>query len=351
MNKKQQEKYNELFYYNCIEAIKNASNLDELKTIQHEIRIDKNTYVDLKKQLLIFVNAKININFSNKIKISEAKIFKPLFNTIKDEDITRLKEKMNTIKSNKLLFEFEGLINLLTDNNLIYNPLYKREDIIKYLLKFKSLNYFKVSYININDLNSKYSFLSVKKDKIKFYSKIQLINNCIVFNTLEYDNITVKVLYTSKTDLNKFIRRNNKNNKVLTDSKFNIHAIDYKSINKLSNKDKIIFYSYLKDNLLDKKTRRVLKDIKNSSYIAIDKKEEQEELKTLLTNILNTYLFNNECQASFEQLERYFYLDLMNYQESREIYNKIEDIKKQEDIFYNNSLEDIEINIEDYYYL
>lgn len=343
MNRLQKDTFNSNIYKNAIEMMKaNINDESTLKSIKKDIVMlnkNNNVYKDVIKQLLIFINAILEVNFNKGIVISNPTIFKPIKNNLDVEKIEILRKKLNTIKSNKLLFNFEGLLNLLEDKNLIYNEIYKRNDIIDYLITFKSLNYFKIGYININDLNSKYSFLSVKKDKIKFYSKIQLINNCIVFNTLEHDNITIKVLYTNKKHLDVFYRKNNTNKKVLQDKKFNISSIDYKNINKLDKQDKIKYYAYLKNNMLDKKNRRLLKDIKKSSYTSHDEID--------ILNVRNSIL--NKIEDLKEDLE-----DLNNFKSNIDIVNTILDLEdlnqdlldldKKEDLFKSN-IEDEKRNI------
>ena len=329
------EKQQLIIYNKCVEHLKHLARLEDLeglKDLKRYLTTNNNLFVDVKKQLLIFVNACISVlEDNNKIVISEPSIFKPINNTLDIEKINYIKSRLKTIKSNKLLFHFKGLINLLEDKNLIYNEIYKRNDIIDYLSKFKSLNFFNIGYINISDLDNKYSFLSVKKDKIKFYSKIQLINNCIIFNTLEHDNISIKVLYTNKKDLKVFYRKNNNNKKILTDNKYNISSIDYKNINKLSNKDKIAYYTYLKNNMLDKKNRRLLKEIHKSSYISHD----EIDILFIRNNLLN------KIEDLKEDLK-----DLNNFKSNNDIVNTILDLEdlnndlidldKKEDLFKSN---------------
>lgn len=335
MNKKQQEIFNTNIYNNAISMLKkNMNNKEQLKNIKKDIIMlnkNNNVYKDVIKQLLVFVNAVLEVNFNKGIKITNPTIFKPINNNLDVEKIDYIKSRLKTIKSNKLLHHFKGLLNLLEDKNLIYNEIYKRNNIIDYLMNFKSLNYFKIGYININDLNSEYSFLSVKKDKIKFYSKIQLINNCIVFNTLEHDNITIKVLYTNKKDLKVFYKQDNSNKRILTDNKFNISSIDYNNINRLDKKDKIAYYTYLKNNMLNKKNRRLLKDINKSSYISHD----EIDILYLRNNILN------KIEDLKEDLK-----DLKNFKSNNDIVNTILDLEdlnndlidldKKEDLFKSN---------------
>ena len=306
------EKQQLIIYNKCVEHLKYLARLEDLeglKDLKRYLTTNNNLFVDVKKQLLIFVNACISVlEDNNKIVISEPSIFKPINNTLDIEKINYIKSRLKTIKSNKLLFHFKGLINLLEDKNLIYNEIYKRNDII-----------------------DKYSFLSVKKDKIKFYSKIQLINNCIIFNTLEHDNISIKVLYTNKKDLKVFYRKNNNNKKILTDNKYNISSIDYKNINKLSNKDKIEYYTYLKNNMLDKKNRRLLKEIHKSSYISHD----EIDILFIRNNLLN------KIEDLKEDLK-----DLNNFKSNNDIVNTILDLEdlnndlidldKKEDLFKSN---------------
>lgn len=335
MNKKQQEIFNSNIYKNAIAIMReNIDNENKLLSIKKDIIMlnkNDNVYKDIIKQLLTFVNAILKVNFNKSVKIVNPIVFKPINNTLDLEKIENIKTKLNTIKSNKLLYHFKGLINLLEDKNLIYNPLYKRNDIINYLDNFKSLDYFKIGYININDLDNKYSFLSVKKDKIKFFSKIQLINNCIVFNTLEHDNISVKVLYTNKKDLKVFYRKNSNSNKILTDNKFNISSIDYNNINKLDKEDKIAYYTYLKNNMLNKQNRNLLKDINKSSYTSYD--------ETDILNVRNSIL--NKIEDLKEDLK-----DLDNFKSNIDIINTILDLEdlnqdlidldKKEDLFKSN---------------
>ena len=343
MNRKQQEIFNSNIYQNAIDMMKNnIEDEKKLLSIKKDIIMlnkNNNVYKDIIKQLLVFINAILEVNFNKGIKISNPIIFKPINNTLDLEKIENIKNKLNTIKSNKLLYHFKGLINLLEDKNLIYNSIYKRNDIINYLDNFKSLDYFKIGYININDLDKKYAFLSVKKDKIKFYSKIQLINNCIVFNTLEHDNISIKVLYINKKDLKVFYRKNNNNNKILTDNKFNISVNDYKNINKLNKEDKIAYYTYLKNNMLNKKNRNLLKDIKKSSYTSYD----ETDILYVRNNILSKI---EDLKEDLNNLDNFkSNIDIVNViLDLEDLNNDLLDLDKKEDLFKSN-IEDEKRNL------
>lgn len=123
-------------------------------------------------------------------------------------DRTYLDKLLNDLNKKALkhgLFKnsrFEGLFNLLNDENLLYNNVGLRILILRLLLDIdiKKLNVFTLSN---NRLNDKYKHLVYKNDKVKFYSKIYLIEDNIILSTLEHDNI-INTAYTLHDNINIF---------------------------------------------------------------------------------------------------------------------------------------------------
>lgn len=111
---------------------------------------------------------------------------------------------------NKKLFEdvkldnnrLIGLKNLLNDNNLVYNNIGTRINILSYLIDNKNdirnLNIFQVDNTRLNDT---YKHLVFKNDKKLNYTKLYFINNDIVLSTLKNDSI-VNVIYTFNDNIN-----------------------------------------------------------------------------------------------------------------------------------------------------
>lgn len=171
------------------------NDMDLLKLFDYEVI--KNEY-HLIRDIIELITEYFNINkYSDIINIIRVN------NGLKydDEYLKTLTKKLKD--SNNDLFKnnrFEGLFNLLNDNNLIYNNVGLRILIIKYLLDIdiKKLNVFILSNSQLND---EYKHLVYKNDKIKFYSKLYFIKGDIILSTLEHDNI-INTIYTLNDNIN-----------------------------------------------------------------------------------------------------------------------------------------------------
>lgn len=183
--------------------------------------------------------------------------------------LNEIEDKINKLDNPKLKFEFQGLFNLLSDEcNLIYNPLNERKKIIKDLNKFKSLRFFKVSYLSRYDLKKEYKHLTYKNGSKIGHSQIYFIKNGLyVLKTLKKDDLNLKVFYIGnryKTLLN----TSKTHKKVLKEDKFNLSCVNaYKTLNK---KDNMKYYSYCNSIGLDKKNRNLLRSIRKSKKISYE---------------------------------------------------------------------------------
>lgn len=205
------------------------------------------------------------------------------------KDLNSIEDKINKLDNFKLKYEFKGLFNLLNDDkNLIYNPLYIRKQVIKDLNKFKSLKFFKVSYLSRFDLKKDYSFLSVKNGANKGHSKVYFITHGLyILKTVEHDDLTLKAFYIG----NKYktvLRKTNNYKKALKGEKFNLSSINaYKILNK---KDSIRYYLYCNENGLNKSNRDLLRSIrsqkgrKSFSCLLEDTEERINEINDILSN-------------------------------------------------------------------
>lgn len=338
---KEQELFNSIVYGNCVQMLREAETTDEYLTIKKDLlKIQDRLFQDVFRQLMIFVTSCIKVNEKNSSSntmISEATIFHPLsYDDLDLDGLNLIEQRINSIKTAgrhkkncKIKYDLQGLYNLLADKNLVYNEIYKRNEIIAYLKPIRGLHNLKACYIHPNSLKSDYSFLSVKKDKILSFSKIQLINNCIVINTLNTDDISIKVLYMNKSDVKKFLRRYDYEAHKLP-SKFNIDCLDVETINKLGKKDKVTYYTYLKRNLLNKTNRTLLKKVRKSSYtFSADRDELKEELIKELEELKKV-----DVKKLSDNIDVIYH-----YQDMEDINEQIISLDIQEDKFLNDVVE------------
>lgn len=236
--------------------------------------------------------------------------------------LNEIEDKINKLDNPKLKFEFQGLFNLLSDEcNLIYNPLNERKKIIKDLNKFKSLRFFKVSYLSRYDLKKEYKHLTYKNGSKIGHSQIYFIKNGLyVLKTLKKDDLNLKVFYIGnryKTLLN----TSKTHKKVLKEDKFNLSCIDaYKVLDK---KDNMKYYSYCNSIGLDKKNRNLLRSIRKTRKISVESlidslEERRKEIKEDI-----------EISSELEVL----YLEI----ELQDIEKSLSDLKSHDE---DNSLED-----------
>ena len=340
MNNKEQELFNSIVYKNCVKMLREAETTDEYLSIKKDLlKIQDKLFKDVFKQLTLFVTSCIKVSEKNSSNtmISEATIFSPLsYGDLDLDGLNLIEQRINSIKTVgrhkkncKIKYALQGLYNLLTDKNLIYNEIYKRNEIITYLKPIRGLHNLKVCYIHPNSVKSDYSFLATKGNKTLGFSKIQLINNCIIINTLNTDNITIKVLYSNKNDVKKFLRSYDKKEAHKMPQRFNIDCLNFEEINKLSDKDRITYYTYLKCNLLHKGNRKLLKDIRRYSYTFKDKKELKGELVEELDELQKT-----DINKMSDNIEVVYHYDEMEY-----INNKLIELDIQEDKFLNDVVE------------
>ena len=322
--------YNEITFKNIVNVVRNTDDIDTLRRIKKDVYNIDSFDKYIKHDVILMINKKIG--FLRKdvgVVVSDCVEVESINNNLDTEKLETIKEKINKVKKPKLNYTLKGLFNLLVDNNLVYNELYKREQIIDFLMNFRFLNGFKIGYISINDLSSDYTFLSVKKGKIKNYTKIQLINNCIVLNTLNHDDISIKVIYVNKKDFNSLKKSKKSKNPIKLANKFNIDCLDFEQINKLSEQDRIIYYSYLKDNLLHKKNRKLLKSIRMASYTFSNKEELKEELIKELEELKKV-----DVKKLSDNIEVIYH-----YQDMEDINNEIVELDIKEDLFLNDIVE------------
>lgn len=245
---------------------------------------------------------------------------KPLKFNLKGLD--SVEKKISQIDSPKLKFEFKGLFNLLSDrNNLVYNDLYTRKQIIKDLNKFKSLKFFKVNYVSRYNLKNEYKFLSYKNNTTIGHSKIYFIKDGVyVLKTLKKDDITIKVFYIGNR-YKTLLKSSNTCKKVLKEDKYNLSSTEaYKVLDK---KDNMKYYSYCNSIGLDKSNRQLLRSIRKS------KRPSKDSLIDYLEDRRNDILEDIKISSELETL----YLEI----ELQEVEAKLQELKTFDE---DNSLED-----------
>lgn len=261
---KSSKKINQICFKNFLKELKQVKTHKELVILSN--KVDDSDFLGifkedakkmLKNKFKYFRKQHLKKDY---ISCCIPKYQEPLNFNIKGLD--KIENKINKIDSLKLKFEFKGLFNLLNDKtNLVYNDLYTRKQIVKDLNKFKSLKFFKVSYISRFDLKKDYGFLAVKKGADKGHSKLYFIKNGLyILKTVEHDDLTLKAFYIG----NKYktvLRKKNNYKKVLKGEKFNLSSINaYKTLDK---RDSMRYYSYCNDMGLNKSNRDLLRSIRS----------------------------------------------------------------------------------------
>ena len=302
------------------------SNIDSMEDLTDAKKAFSVSYKKLgiyKPTVYRFLNAKSKEfkNNSLNVVISDAKELKPLKFDLKG--LNKLESNINRLNNLKLKYEFEGLFNLLSDEcNLLYNPLWIWQQIIKDLNKFKSLKFFKVGYISRYNLKRDYKYLTYKNGAERGHSKVYFIKSGLyLLKTLKKDDISLKVFYVGqryRTLLNK------SSNKVicnLKDKKFNLSSTEaYKVLDK---KDSIRYYSYCNNNCLDKKNRQLLRDIRKSKRLSQDSLIEslEDKMEDLKDNINNKVLSETDkiyLELQFQDCEK-FLSDLKSQDEDNSL--------------------------------
>lgn len=282
--------------------------VEELKQAKKDFCISSELFGIYKPTINKFIEVK-ELELKNK---SLSNLIKP-FNQVEPlnfnlKGLDSLINKIDKIDSVKLKYEFKGLFNLLSDrSNLIYNPLWIRQQIIRDLNKFKSLKFFKVGYISRYDLKNEYKYLSFKNDAEVGHSKVYFIKKGLyVMKTLKKDDIALKVFYVS----NKYKTLVKKSNKVfcpLKGDKFNLSSVDaYKVLEK---EDNIKYYSYCNRIGLDKKNRQLLRSIKKSKKISRNSliellEDRMEELEDSINNKVLSELNKTYLELQLQDIEK-----------------------------------------------
>ena len=226
-----------------------------------------------------------------------------------------------------LNFNLKGLdsinnkISKLNDkNNLVYNPLWIRQQVIKDLNRFKSLKFFKVNYLSRYDLKKEFKYLAFKNGADIGHSKVYFIKKGLyVLKTLKKDDITLKVFYIGKKY--KTLLTCNTPKRVLKGDKFNLSSTEaYKVLDK---KDSIKYYTYCNTNGLDKKNRQLLRDIRKSKRMSRDSLIEslEDKMEDLTDNINNKVLSETErtyLELQFQDAEKLL-SDLKSHDEDNSI--------------------------------
>lgn len=319
------KKIQAICFKNAVEQLRDIDNKKDLirfkilyKKYSYSLGIFKSDFDTLLKnkecQLL-----KSDSNKSN-VTISEPTLFKPLKFDLKG--LNKLESNINRLNDLKLKYEFKGLFNLLSDkNNLVYNQLYTRQQVIKDLNKFKSLKFFKVNYISRYNLKREYKKFTFKNDSSINHSKIYFIKSGLyLLKTLKKDDISLKVFYVGnkhKTLLNK----HNTYKRVLKGEKYNLSSTEaYKVLDK---KDSIRYYAYCNNNCLDKKNRQLLRDIRKSKKISRDSLIEllEDKMDYLEDSINNKVLSETDkiyLELQFQDCEK-FLSDLKSHDEDNSL--------------------------------
>lgn len=262
MDKKYSKQVRRSCYNNFKKLLYRAETKKEVRTLEVQYKQFKDCFIDFEASIeLLLKNQYLKIEKDKKDKlITYPNEFKPLKFNLKGLD--NISDKINKLNDIKLKYEFKGLFNLLSDEcNLIYNSLSERKKIIKDLNKFKSLRFFKVSYLSRYDLKSEYKHLSYKNGSVKNYTKVYFIKSGLyVLKTLERDDISLKVFYIGKK-YKTLLKSHNKCKKVLKGDKFNLSSVNaYKTLDK---RDSIRYYSYCNDMGLNKSNRDLLRSIRS----------------------------------------------------------------------------------------
>ena len=245
-------------------SIKTVEQLEEAKKAFYASFNDFGAYQGTIKKFLELKELEFKNNSLNDL-IKPFKEVAPLNFNLKGLDTLKL--KIDKLESSKIKFEFKGLFNLLNDkNNLVYNPLWIRNKIIKDLNKFKSLKFFKVGYISRYNLKNEFRYLTFKNGATVGHSKLYFIKNGLyVLKTLKKDDISLKVFYIGKK-YKTLLKPSNDIKRTLKGDKYNLSSIEaYKVLDK---KDNMKYYSYCNNMGLDKKNRQLLKSIRKNKKLS-----------------------------------------------------------------------------------
>lgn len=228
--------------------------------------------------------------------------------------IRNLKKNVTFIEERTL-----GLINLLEDNNLVYNNLGIRINIIRFLInnlyRLSDLNSFQ---IDNSRLNGDYSYLVYKNNKIKGYSKLGFKDDNIILSTLMHDRVA-NVVYTFEKNPSIFYG----GEVDLSDNKIydiDLNLLSYKVSNgDINNIAKYLYYLIDKYTLIEDGLSSYEASIYCINYNSIN------------IDDYNIYEYMRFFNAHYQIIQRYDNLLSM--------YERIIKRLKQEDDFYNNSLE------------
>ena len=283
--------------------------VEELEQAKKDFCVSSELFGIYKPTVNKFIELK-ELELKNK---SLNKLIKP-FNQVEPlsfnlKGLDGINSKINKLDDVKLKYEFKGLFNLLSDRtNLIYNPLYIRNQVLKDLNKFKSLKFFKVGYISRYNLKNEFKHLSFKNGASIGHSKLYFIKNGLyVLKTLDKDNITLKVFYIGNS-YKTLLKPSNDFKRSLKGDKFNLSSTEaYKVLDK---EDNMKYYSYCNSIGLDKTNRQLLRSIRKSKRVSKDslidyledrKKEILEDMK--ISSELEILYLEIELQEIEEKLQ------------------------------------------------
>lgn len=322
--------YSKIAFREFKKAYYGLSTVEELESAKRDCSIISNDFGIYRECIESFISLKereFKKEFLNSLIKPFEKVEPLTFNL---KGLKKVNQKIDKLDDVKLKFEFKGLFNLLSDShNLIYNPLYIRQKIIKDLNKFKSLRFFKIGYISKYNLKNEYKHLSFKNDCTKNHTRVYFIKSGLyVLKTLKHDDLNLKVFYIGQK-YKTLLKPSNTCKKVLKGEKFNLSCIDaYKTLDK---KDNIKYYSFCNKNGLDKTNRKLLKEIRRS------KKPSKGSLIDYLEDRRNDILEDMKISSELEVL----YLEI----ELQEIEEKLQELKTLEE---DNSM-DNETYLSDYF--
>ena len=323
-------KYNTIVFNAFKKAYYGLSTVQELEMAKRDYNIISNDFGIYRECIESFISLKErefkNESLNRLIKPIEE--VEPLVFNLKGLD--SVNSKINKLNDIKLKYEFEGLFNLLSDkNNLVYNDLYTRKQIVQDLNKFKSLKFFKVNYVSRYNLKNEYKFLSYKNNTTVGHTKIYFIKNGLyVLKTLNKDDITLKVFYIGKK-YKILLKPSNVPKRTLKGDKFNLSSTEaYKVLDK---KDNMKYYSYCNSIGLNKQNRSLLRSIRNNRTLS------RESLIDLLEDRKDNILEDMKISSELEVL----YLEI----ELQEVEAKLQELKTFEE---DNSLEN-ETFLSDYF--
>ena len=308
----------------------NLETVEELKTAKRDYLIVSHQFGIYEDTIKKFLELK-ELEFKNKSLNDLIKPFEsvePLKFNLKG--LNDVENKISKLDNVKLKYEFKGLFNLLSDkNNLVYNPLWIRNKIVKDLNKFKSLRFFKVGYISRYNLKNEFKNLTFKNNATVGHTKIYFIKTGLyVLKTLKPDDISLKVFYVG----NKYktlLKSSKVPKRTLKGDKFNLSSTEaYKVLDK---KDNMKYYSYCNNMGLNKKNRQLLKSIRKN------KKMSRESLIDLLEERREEIREDIETSSNLEVL----YLEV----ELQEVEEKLQELKTFEE---DNSMES-ETFLSDYF--